>query len=84
MDGLLSQNSNLVFCLKGDGQPMECVEEWFGQLESQEDPRRRLLYILAPSKVLLRDALEKSIVVVQPGGDKGMDHFFSIMAMFMR
>lgn len=58
------------FCPKGDGQPVECTEEWFCGVESalpQQDPGSRVLYML------LRDPMKESVTVLQPGRDEGVD-----------
>lgn len=50
------QRAIFVFCLKGDRQPMECMEEWFCWVESafsQQDPSSRDLYMPEPSKAAL-------------------------------
>ena len=45
---------------------------------SHQDPSSAVLDVLEPEEALARDPDEKRVTVVQPGGDKGMDKFFSI------
>lgn len=66
-----------VFHPEGDGQPVECLEEWFGWVKTG-GPKKQKFVNAEPLEVLLRDPREKSAAVVQPGGDKGPDGFYGI------
>ena len=45
---------------------------------SHQDPRSAVLNVLELLKARARGPDEKSITVIQPGGDKGVDQFFGV------
>ena len=70
---------DLVFDPEGDRKPVEGFENWCDVVEFSclcEDPGSTVLNILELLNVFIGDPDEKSVTVVQPGGDKGVDKFF--------
>ncbi len=78
MDALMGDEGDFVVNSGGDREPVKCAEYQyvvFLFLHSHQDPSSAVLDILELLKTLARDSDEKCIVVVQPGGDKGVDEF---------
>ena len=81
MDTLMSEKGNFVLSPEGDGEPVKRTEDGCDVVifsHPHQDPGSAVLDVLEPLKALARDPDEKSIAIVQPGGDKGVDQLFSI------
>ena len=81
MEALVGQQGNLVFNPEWDREPVEGFENWCDVVKFScpcKDPGSTVLNVLEFLDVFVGDPGKKSITVVQPGGDKGMDEFFCI------
>ncbi len=81
MDTLVGEEGNLILNPVWDREPMERFKDWSDMIifaHPHQDPNSTVLNVLQLLEAFARDLDKERIIIVQPGGDKGMDKLFSI------